>query len=192
MRRLALSLSLVGIVLLGLMTTMTRTSTAQDATPAARGSIADTATHSVAGTWTWVNGEGEETFPSVTIFHTDGSYIEVLPWGAILTGVWQPTGENTAVVTQVINYLSDDGELVQGQGRAEVEVDEPGTTMIWQGAFLSRFQDGRTDIASDADDPGSISIGTRFEPQPMTSLDDLMLTPVPFGAGTPMAGTPTP
>ena len=153
----------------------------------------DTETHLVAGTWTWVNGEGEEVFPSIATFGPDGSYIEVLPWGAIVMGVWQPTGERTATVTQVINYLTDDGELVQGQGRAEIEVDASGNTMTWRGTFLSRFQDGRSDIVADADDPGSTSIGTRLEPQAMASLDELMLTPVPFGTGTPVAGaTPTP
>ena len=106
----------------------------------------------MAGTWTFVNGEGEDAYPSIVTFDPDGSYAEVLPWGAVLMGVWQPTGENTGVVTHVVNYLVDD-ELVQGQGRGMLEVDETGTTMTWQSAFLSRFQDGRTDIAADVDDP---------------------------------------
>jgi hypothetical protein len=145
------------------------------------------ASHPVAGTWTWVNGEGDEAFPSINFFHPDGTYIEVLPWGAVLMGVWQPTGERTATVTQIINYLDDDGELVQGQGRGTVEVDETGNTIFWQSSFLSRYQDGRTDIAADIDDPGQMSIGTRLEPQPMASLEELMATPVPFGS----AATPT-
>lgn len=46
-----------------------------------------TATHPVAGTWTWVNGEGEDAFPSIVHFHADGAYSEGLPWGAVLMGV---------------------------------------------------------------------------------------------------------
>jgi hypothetical protein len=145
----------------------------------------DMASHPVVGAWTWVNGEGEDAVPSVAHFHPDGTYIEVMPWGAVPMAVWEPTGEDAVTVTQVINYLDDNGELVQGQGRATVEYDATTDTITWRGTFLSRYQDGRTDIAADADDPGSVSIGTRLEPQPMASLDELMDTPLPFGAATP-------
>jgi hypothetical protein len=148
-------------------------------------------THPVTGTWTWANGEGAEALPSIATFHPDGSYIEVLPWGAVIIGVWQPTGENTAVVTQVINALdpTEDGEkLMQGQGRATVEVDETGNTMIWEGLFLGRYQDESIAFENDLE----TSIGTRLLPQPMATLDELKLTPVPIGAATPTAATPTP
>lgn len=79
---------------------------------------------------------------------------------------------------QVINYLDDDGQLVQGQRRAMVEVNATGNIMTWQSSFLSRYSDGRTDIAADVDDPGQMSIGTRLEPQPMASLDELMAMPL--------------
>jgi hypothetical protein len=137
------------------------------------------------GTWTWVNGEGADNMPSIAHFQPDGAYFEVMPWGAVLMGVWEPTGERTAVVTQVINYLDDDGQLVQGQGRGSMEIDETGNTITWQSSFLSRYQDGRTDLAFDVDDPGQTSIGTRLEPQPMATLDELMDTPLPFSAATP-------
>lgn len=148
----------------------------------------DVASHPVVGGWTWVNGVGEDAIPSVAHFHPDGTYIEVMPWGAVILGVWEATGANSLTVTQVINYLSDDDELVQGHGRALVEFDETADTITWRGSFLSRFPDGRTDIAYDVDDPGNISVGTRLEPQPMASLDELRDTPLPFVAP---AGTPT-
>jgi hypothetical protein len=66
-----------------------------------------------------------------------------------------------------------------------VEYDATTDTLTWRGTFLSRFQDGRTDIAADVDDPEQIAIGTRLEPQPMTSLDELMDTPHPFDVATP-------
>jgi hypothetical protein len=123
---------------------------------------------------------GEDAFPSVAIFHADGTYTEILPWGTLLMGVWQPTGERTANLTQVLNEIIED-QLEQGQGRAKLEVDETGNTMTWKGIFLIRHQDGSVVLA----DEGSTSIGTRLEAGPMVSLDTLATTPVPFGAATP-------
>ena len=145
----------------------------------------DMASSPFVGTWTWENGESVDSLPSIAHFLPDGAYIEVMPWGAVLMGVWEPTGDRAAVVTQVINYLDDDGNLVQGQGRGAMEIDETGNTITWVSSFLSRYQDGRTDLAFDVDEPGQRSIGTRLEPQPMATLDELMDTPLLFGAATP-------
>lgn len=189
MRRVIVSFSLTLVVLLSLVAPVGRSATAQEATPDAMAAMM--ATHPVAGTWTWVNGSGADAFPSIATFHPDGSYIEVLPWGAVLMGVWQPTGERTATVTQVLNALdpAEGGEkLMQGQGRATVEVDESGNTMIWEGIFLGRYQDESIAFAFDLE----TSIGTRLLPQPMATLDELKATPVPLGAATPAAGTPVP
>ena len=84
----------------------------------------DMASSPFVGTWTWENGESVDSLPSIAHFLPDGAYIEVMPWGAVLMGVWEPTGDRAAVVTQVINYLDDDGNLVQGQGRGAMEIDE--------------------------------------------------------------------
>ena len=46
---------------------------------------------------------GDDSFPSVALFHADGTYSEVLPWGAVLHGVWEPTGERTADLTFLLN-----------------------------------------------------------------------------------------
>ena len=37
-----------------------------------------------------------DTFPILAMFHGDGTYMEIYPWGAIFVGVWKPTGERTA------------------------------------------------------------------------------------------------
>jgi hypothetical protein len=189
MRRFTVLLTVVAVVLLGSAVTLSRLpAAAQEVTPTG---MAATATHPVAGTWTFVNGQGADAFPSVATFDPDGSYMEVMPWGAVLMGVWQPTGERTATVTQVVNALdpTEDGEkLMQGQGRATLEVDESGNTMIWEGIFLGRYQDESIAFAFDLD----TSIGTRLLPQPMATLDELKATPVPLGAATPAAGTPAP
>lgn len=146
------------------------------------------ASHPVAGTWTFVNEEGEDAYPSVAIFHPDGSYIEILPWRTLLMGVWEPTGERTATVTQVLNEIYDE-KLEQGQGRGALEIDASGNTMTWKGNFLVRLQDGSVVLSQE----GAPSIGTRLQPAPMESLEELMETPVPFGATTPQAAaTPAP
>jgi hypothetical protein len=188
MRRVIVSLVLPLVVLLSLTATMSRSS-AQEATPDAMAAMM--ATHPVAGTWTWVNGEGADAFPSVATFHPDGSYMEVMPWGAVFMGVWQPTGERTATVTQVLNALdpTEEGEkLMQAQGRATVEVDESGNTMIWEGLIVGRYQDESIAFEFDLE----TSIGTRLLPQPMATLDELKATPIPLGAATSAAGTPVP
>jgi hypothetical protein len=110
--------------------------------------MAATATHPLAGAWTIVNGVGEEAFPSVAIFHADGTYTEVLPWGSILLGAWQPTGERTATMTQILNYQVEDG-LVHVQVRGTVDVDETGHTLTWKTVAVGRFEDGRIDFTDE-------------------------------------------
>lgn len=144
------------------------------------------ASHPVAGTWTFVNGEGEERSPSIATFHPDGSYIEIMPWGAVLMGVWMPTGEHTATVTQVLNEYIDE-QLEQGQGRASIEVDASGNTMIWEGNFLIRHQNGSVVLSLE----GASSVGTRLQPAALESLEHLMATPVPVGAAPGAEATPS-
>ena len=187
MRRFAVLLSVVGMLLCSVVVLSQPSAAAQDATPA---SMAATTTHPLAGAWTFVSGVGEEAFPSVVIFHADGTYIEVLPWGAVLLGAWQPTGERTATLTQIINFFADDdpSRLVQGQGRATVEVDETGNTLTFESVFVGRFKDGTIDFT----DEGLPTTGTRLEAGPMLSLDELIALTEPPGAATPAAGTPAP
>jgi hypothetical protein len=177
MSRFALVLSFV-VMILGSAVLLSRPpAVAQEATPSA---LAAVATHPVTGAWTLVNKAADSSvYPSVAVFHPDGTYLEVLPWGSPLLGVWQPTGERTAVVTQVVNYLVDD-RLVQGHGRAEVEVDATGQTMTWHGVFVGRFPNGQIDSADEV-----FSIGTRLEAEQMVPLQTLQATPIPFPAATP-------
>jgi hypothetical protein len=151
---------------------------AQEATPSA---LTAMATHPVTGTWTLVNTAADSRlYPSVAVFHPDGTYLEVLPWGSPLLGVWQPTGERTAVVTQVVNSLVDD-QLVQGQGRATVEVDATGLRLTWHGVFVSRFATGQLESVDEV-----FSLGTRLVAGPMVSLETLQATPAPSLAATPV------
>jgi hypothetical protein len=114
------------------------------------------------------------------VFHPDGTYQEVLPWGQPLLGVWQPTGAHTAVVTQVVTALVND-RLVLGQGRAVVEVDTTGQTLTWHGIFVNRFGNGTLESADEV-----FSRGARLAAEPMLSLPALAATPQPFPAATPI------
>src|SRR5829696_10201129 len=185
MRRFSMLLSVVFVVLLSGAVTLSRLpAAAQEATPTG---MADFASHPVVGAWQIVTGVG--TFPSVAIFHADGTYTEVLPWGIVILGAWQPTGERTATLTQIFNFLTDDDRLVQGQGRYMLEVDQTGNTLLsYEGSSVARAQDGSIDFAEE----GPPTTGTRVEAGPMLSLDELIALTEPPGAATPAAGTPVP
>ena len=59
------------------------------------------------------------TFPSLAMFHADGTYIEDFPdAGSYSMGVWEPTGERTATVTVYQVYTIDD-KLVEGIGTVD-------------------------------------------------------------------------
>lgn len=65
-----------------------------------------------------------------------------------------------------------------------VEVEATGSTLTWVSPFLGRYQDGRTDLAFDVDEPEQRSLGARLELQPMATLAERMDTPLPLGAAT--------
>lgn len=141
------------------------------------------ATHPVVGGWAYVNdsftGDGG-SFPSVAIFHADGTYMEVLPWGVVLVGVWEPTGERTADMVFLLNEIIDD-RMVQGEGRATVEVSEAGDEISLLGNFISLYEDGTVDMAVE-----SPSTGTRIEALPRVPLGTPVIPPdVAAAAGTP-------
>ncbi len=175
MSRFAVLLSVVVIVLLSSAVVLSRPpAAAQEATPSG---TADMASHPVVGGWRLTVGIGEGmTSPDLQIFHADGTYTEVLPDGAVLVGVWQPTGERTATLTLYENYFMDD-RLVQIEGRFTVEVDESGNTITEAGTIVGLFEDGS--VASAFESPAS---GTRMEVLPVEPLGTPVLPPDPAAA----------
>ena len=176
MRRLAVLVSVV-VVLAGLMAYARSVpgTAAQDSTPDAL------ASHPVVGLWRFTNGEGEDTFPSLGIFHADGTYVEDYPDASSFSlGLWRPTGERSAEVTIYQNYIVDD-KLVNGEGRWTVEVDETGEALT-QGAgfFLGLFEDGSVEFSPEWE--GSTEpVATRLTIQPVVPLASLLPkgTPAP-------------
>lgn len=176
MPRFAVLLSIV-LVVLGSAVALTRPATsAQEASPTA------STTHPVVGLWrTAVSNTGDAPFTSLSTFHADGTYTEVLPDGLTLSGVWEPTGERTASVTTYVNYFVDD-RLVEGNGPLTVEVDESGDTLTEEGTFTGIFADDGS-VALAVESPAT---GVRLGILPVEPLG------MPVVAGKDAAGTPTP
>jgi hypothetical protein len=131
----------------------------------------DMASHPVVGAWRFTNDlGGGVVFPSLAIFHADGTYIEDFPdESSYFVGVWEPTGERTAAGTGYQVYVIDD-KLVNGEGRFTMEVHETGNTMTSTGTFLGLFEDGSVEFAVDGAD-GPPTIATRLEVLPLVPLD---------------------
>jgi hypothetical protein len=161
------------VLLLGLIGTVGLSTRAQEATPDTTAMMA-MATHPVVGEWRVINELGEGiTFPSLAIFHADGTYIEDYPdAGSYSMGVWKPTGERTAAVTVYQVYTIDD-KLANGEGRWTAEVDETGNELRTAGTFVGTFEDGSIDIAVEwsADDGPP---ATRLGVLPVVPLSELV------------------
>ena len=187
MRQLSVLLTAFVVLLLGAIATMGRGATAQEATPDTSAMMA-MAIHPVVGTWEITGELGEETFPILAMFHGDGTYMEIYPWGAIFVGVWKPTGERTAEGL-ILGYGITDDRLERGEGRWTAEVDETGNAIETDGPFVARFvDDGSITLAVEG--PTS---GTRLEVLPVVPLAELVPEGTPVIPAE-MAGeeTPTP
>lgn len=150
---------------------------AQDATPPAEVAMA---THPVVGVWrTAVSNQGDTPFSSLSTFHADGAYTEVLPDGLVLTGLWRPSGERTATVTGYLNYFIGD-RLVEGAVRLTVEVNETGDALTEDGSFVGLYEDGSVAIAIE-----SPATGVRLDVLPVEPLGTPVFPPDVAEAGTP-------
>ena len=177
MRRFTVLLSIVVVVLLGRAVVFSwPPAAAQEATPTGM------ATHPLVGLWrTVVTNQGDTPFASLSTFHADGTYTEVLPDGGVLSGLWQPVDERTATVTAYLTYFMDD-RMVNAEIRLTVEVDETGNVLTEEGTVVGLYEDGSVALAVD-----SPAMGTRLEVLPVEPLG----TPV-FPPDEAAAGTPTP
>ena len=177
MRRFVVSLSVVVVLLVGVIATLGRGATAQEATPDTTAMMA-MATHPIVGAWRFVNEPGTpEENVSYGIFHADGTYTEAHPYGGPGIGAWTPTGERTADLTIIFQNISEDPNVFE-PGVVTVwqafEVDETGTTLTATGSVEVATPDGAVVFAGEAN-----SLGTRVKAEPVPVM------------GTPMAGTPT-
>jgi hypothetical protein len=165
MHRLALLVSGCLLLVATLALTNQPAATAQDT-----GAMAS---HPVVGLWRVTNELGEGiTFPSLAMFHADGTYIEDYPDAMSYSmGVWEPTGERTAAVTVYQVYTIDD-KLVNAEGRWTAEVDETGNALRTAGTFVGTFEDGSIDIATEWSDVEFTA--TRLGVLPVVPLSELV------------------
>lgn len=169
------TLLLVAMVLVG------GAALARPATSAQESSAAEMAAHPVVGLWRFSNVVGDATFPSLGIFHADGTYVEDYPDEASFSlGLWRPTGERSAEVTVYQNQVVDD-KLTNGEGRWTVQVDETGNVLTQgDGFFLALFEDGTPEFSIEWE--GSAEpVATRLAIQPVVPLASLLPegTPAP-------------
>ena len=168
MRRFTVSLAVVVVLLVSVLTTMGRSTTADDDM---------TAEHPIVGAWEWDNDpDNPGTLLSYAIFHDDGTYTEANPDGSIAIGAWEPTGERTADLTSLAQFTDPEtDETITATLLMAAEVDETGNGITAPYTVEARNPAGEVVFAEEF-----LALGTRIDVVPMVPL------------GTPMAGTPTP
>lgn len=141
--------------------------TAQNATPVA------TEQYPLVGTWLLdADAEDLSNAPEVILVTADGGYISVNAEGVTTLGVWEATGERSAVVTLTSTRVDESG-ATEGTyvTRASVEVDVSGDTLT-------------ASYTTEVVEPDGTGTG-EFGP---TSATATRLAPEPMG--TPVADTP--
>jgi hypothetical protein len=99
---------------------------------------------------TTVTNTGAPPSISLTTFHADGTYLEVVQdGGLVVTGLWQPTGERTATVTAYVFFAIDD-RPVEGEVRLTIEVDETGNALTEEGTVVGHYEDDSTAMARES------------------------------------------
>lgn len=166
MHRFNVSLAVVVVLLAGVIATMGRSATAQDASMEA---------HPIVGGWQLENEGFGSTSISYAVFHPDGTYVEAGTDGGTVIGVWQATGERTVDLTFFAADLDLDPEVtISGEGRQTVEIDEAGNAFTAQGHFEARDPDGAVLFGDDV-----LSLGTRLEVAPVEAMGAPAATPAP-------------
>ena len=125
MHRSPVSLAGVVVLLVGVIATMDRSTTAQEATPSTMGG------HPLVGTWL-VDDDADDpaNAPEVSVFTADGAYVNVDAEGFPNVGVWKATGARTAALTFVVP--AEDAFADTLVVRALIEVDETGNATTAQ------------------------------------------------------------
>ena len=112
-------LLLTAVVMIGAVA-LGGSAVAQDSTP-----VAPSTDHPIVGSWMIDTEPQNPTNPlHLTIISADGSYLESETDGGVSVGVWEATGDNTAIFS--FRFLA--GPQGMGTIRAEAEVAEDGQT----------------------------------------------------------------
>jgi hypothetical protein len=140
MRRLVVSLSVVVVLLVGVIVTLGRGATAQEATPDTSAMMA-MATHPFVGTWIVDTlSESETDSPEIAIVTGDGR-VAGLGANRVAGGTWEVAGPRTADLTLVTVFDNADGAgyaVIRGAH----EVDETGDAWTCECTFTVVGADG--------------------------------------------------
>jgi hypothetical protein len=140
MRRFSIFLSVVIVMLLGPIFIGARSgATAQEATPTTMKG------HPLVGTWLLdTDADDPANAPDVVVFTADGAYISVDAEGFLSLGVWEASGDRTALLTIVSPGLEEEDGAFYGtfMVRATSEVDETGDSFTAQYTFEFMEADG--------------------------------------------------
>ena len=139
MRRRSVLASAVSGALAGAFT-ISRSTTAQEATPSAM------ANHPIVGLWSGSATVGTTAGPrSITAFHGDGTLTSLNSFGGTGVGAWRASGERSVqMVVTFYNIAQVAGEFEEGTVtvRGVLTVDEAGTTLAEESTVDIRAADG--------------------------------------------------
>ncbi len=143
------------------MTTLHRTSAAQDATP-------DVAGHPIIGTWSVEFAPAQPALVSLLItFHADGSTVWSHPLGGIGIGVWTATGERTVdSMAKFQNIANTVGDFI------------PGTVTSWS-SFTVEEDDTLSERGVVEVQASDGTVATRFPHEPENRFMRLTVQPPP-------------
>lgn len=158
---------------LGFAVATTRSAAAQEATPTT------TAAHPLVGTWI-VQFEDPAAHPAIAVWAADGSFIDA---GNGLAGVWEATGERTALHTWVFFPPDNSGYVVVS---GTITVDETGDAWTQPYSSMVVTPDG-TVVNTES---GTVR-GTRLRPLLENEIGTRLAVVPTWVPATPEAATPT-
>lgn len=144
----------------------------------------DYSDHPIVGSWI-VDSDPEdpENFLEMGTFISDGTMLDSAPDGLTGHGVWEPTGESTAIVNFLLIF--DDGSSMTIRATVEVAPDGQSFTSPYTLEFFEPDGTGSGEIG-----PGT-AVGTRMELQepgtPVASFEEFFGTPAATPDATPAA-----
>jgi hypothetical protein len=181
MRRIAVPLSVVAVVLLGLFA----------AGRPNLGTVAQddaTAAHPVVGAWLLTDPAFPEEAPTLVQFHADGTYVQAEAEGGVGVGAWEATGERSVAVTFVEQFGGEEGVFtITIRAAGEVAADGQSFTATY--TIELTLPDG---TSAGEYGPGTVE-ATRIAVEPMGTpvgpLEDLFAQ-FEEAEGTPAAAAP--
>lgn len=128
------------------------------------------ADHPLVGTWQMIidSGDGADTdCPNEAVFTSDGAYIDVSCDYSVTVGAWEPTGDNTAILT--IYQLDDEGLFLI---RAAITVADDGASFTAEWTF--EMVDPATGEGTGEYGPGTVSATLRVAEGPGEPIGSMM------------------